>query len=298
MADADDARNPNSAEGIAVRHAPTRRHAARARRRRGCAAGARGRRVLRGGRALHALSRRPRRRTGRRTTRCAARWHHACFSLRSGEALRAPALDPIACWRWSVRARRSSCARSCRNRRPPSRAASPHIAGVRHHRRRRRRGAGRGRHAPPRRLRRPDHDDQRGRRAAVRSAEPVERLSGRPGAGRLDSVATARVLHRAAHRAAARTHACRRSTSAREQVLLESGARRTVRRAADRDRRRSGAPADPGRGRPAACTICVPSRTAAPSSTRRASARHVVVVGASFIGLEVSASLRSAGHRR
>jgi NADPH-dependent 2,4-dienoyl-CoA reductase/sulfur reductase-like enzyme/nitrite reductase/ring-hydroxylating ferredoxin subunit len=26
-------------------------------------------------------------------------WHHACFSLRSGEPLRAPALDPVACWR-------------------------------------------------------------------------------------------------------------------------------------------------------------------------------------------------------
>ena len=54
------------------------------------------------------------------TVRCP--WHHACFSLRTGEALRAPALDPVSCW--SIEQRDGTVVVGSRLERggPPSRA--------------------------------------------------------------------------------------------------------------------------------------------------------------------------------
>src|SRR5258706_10425512 len=53
------------------------------------------------------------------TVRCP--WHHACFSLRSGDPLRAPALNPVSCWR--VEQHDGRC--FVGERLPPAPAATP-----------------------------------------------------------------------------------------------------------------------------------------------------------------------------
>jgi NADPH-dependent 2,4-dienoyl-CoA reductase/sulfur reductase-like enzyme/nitrite reductase/ring-hydroxylating ferredoxin subunit len=56
------------------------------------------------------------------TIRCP--WHHACFSLRTGEALRAPALDPVSCWRVEQRNGSAYVREKLEIARPPSQPAT------------------------------------------------------------------------------------------------------------------------------------------------------------------------------
>ena len=92
------------------------------------------------------------------TVRCPL--HHACFNLRTGAVLRAPALDPIACYR----VERLGDTVFVREKVGSSAPAAPRQgAGLRRDRRRRRGGTCRGRDVATRRVHRLDHDDQRRR---------------------------------------------------------------------------------------------------------------------------------------
>ena len=102
------------------------------------------------------------------------------------------------------------------------------------------------------------------------------------------------LLRRAGHRPAAR-HARRRHRSARAARCARRRQRGALRRAAARHRRRAGAPAD-SRGRAAArAHLAHAGATAARSSPAPGRRGARCVVGASFIGLEVAASLRARG---
>lgn len=57
------------------------------------------------------------------TVRCP--WHHACFSLRTGEALGAPAFDPVSCWKVERKGERIIV----RERAAPASQPPPHAAG-------------------------------------------------------------------------------------------------------------------------------------------------------------------------
>ena len=227
------------------------------------------------------------------TVRCP--WHHACFSLRSGEALRAPALDPIACWRVErqgemafVREKlpesRTSPAVVTRTRQPPS---SVVIVG----------GGGAGLAAADM-LRREGYAGP----VTMISADdspPCDRpnLSKDYLAGNAqDDWIPLRSPEYYAERRIELLLGSRVSSVdvGARQVLLENGARRTF------DALLIATGADPVRlpipGADGAQVHYLRSFADSRALVDKArGARHVVVVGASFIGLEVSASLRSRG---
>jgi apoptosis-inducing factor 3 len=225
------------------------------------------------------------------TVRCPL--HHACFSLRSGEAVRAPALDPIACWRVERQGEMVFVREKLPQPQPSLLAAVPHapasviIIG----------GGGAGL-AGADMLRRKGYEGPLTMLSAD-DAPPSDRpnLSKDYLAGqaqddwiplrspeyfteqRIELVLGARVSSIDVHG---------------RHVLLDGGARRPF------DALLIATGADPVR-------LPIPGadgpqvhylRSFADSRAlvdKVASAKHVVVVGASFIGLEVSASLRTRG---
>ena len=209
------------------------------------------------------------------TVRCP--WHHACFSLRTGEASRAPALNPVACW--TVERRGDRLPWSAKPKRSP--ATRVPAAAPQHDRHRRRR---RGRATP-----RPRCCAARATRATIThvgadAAPPVDRpnLSKDYLAGTAPEewipLRPPEFYARAAHRPRARARASRAIDAAAKTV---AGRRRqdvSLRRAAARDRRR----ADPARRagrRPAARALPAyarrqPRHHRARASTAQARGRH------------------------
>ena len=101
------------------------------------------------------------------TVRCPL--HHARFDLRTGEAIAAPALNDVSCWKIEKRDDRVFVTGKIENKpvtRSASRTGAPAVS-------------------PPG-LRRSGHVDRQGRRTSLRSTEPVEGLSGRQCTRRMD----------------------------------------------------------------------------------------------------------------
>ncbi len=224
------------------------------------------------------------------TVRCP--WHHACFSLRTGDALRAPAFDAIPCWRVerqgdTVFVREKLSGLPPAPQAPASQPAPPSSIVIV--------GGGAAGFAAADMLRREGYDG----RVSMISADqdlPVDRpnLSKDYLAGEAqddwiplwpaDLYSDRRIELVLRRRVTSIDPAAR-------AVLLDDGSRRTF------DALLIATGADPVRlaiaGADASQMLYLRSYADAQAIVERArTAKHVVVVGASFIGLEVSASMR------
>jgi NADPH-dependent 2,4-dienoyl-CoA reductase/sulfur reductase-like enzyme/nitrite reductase/ring-hydroxylating ferredoxin subunit len=228
------------------------------------------------------------------TVRCP--WHHACFSLRTGEALRAPALSPVACW--STELRDGKVFVRARKEEPAPTAARVSVPGARSPRRIVIIGGGAAGFAAAERLRR---EQFQGDIVMLSSedAPPVDRpnlskdyLAGnapedwiplRPDSFYPDHGIELRLGARVTgiDLAAREVHLADAGKVPFDRLLLATGAE-PVRLPL------------PGMDLPHVFTL----RSLADSRAiiaRASSTRRAVVLGASFIGLEVAASLRSRG---
>ena len=220
------------------------------------------------------------------TVRCPL--HHACFSLRTGEPCAPQHSMPL-----RAGVLKSSATAFVREKltdapvaAAPLSSAPESILIV---------GGGaadrRGGHDSPRGIPRSRHDRQRRCRSSRRSTKSLEGLPGRGRARRLDAdlvegTYAERNIELVLGRRATTLDPKTRT------VGLDDGTA-NLRSLADRDRRRSGATADSGRALP---VLYLRSWADGRAIVERAAgARRVLVIGASFIGLEVSASLRKRG---
>jgi NADPH-dependent 2,4-dienoyl-CoA reductase/sulfur reductase-like enzyme/nitrite reductase/ring-hydroxylating ferredoxin subunit len=223
------------------------------------------------------------------TLRCP--WHHACFSLRTGEPLRAPALRPVACWQVEVRDGRAYVGTPVKQAIPAASTASaprPRSIVIL--------GGGGAGNAAAEMLRR---EGYRGRLTMV--SEDKSPPCDRPNLSKGYLAGTASAKSNALRsRQFYRTHDIHLELDARvdaidvagRQIQLANGKRHSF------DRLLIATGAEPIR-------LDIPGgnlrhvrylRTVADSRglvSRARTAKQVVVLGASFIGLEVAASLRA-----